>query len=282
MTEVFISVDMEGVAGIATLDQVARGGSAYPAAQRLMTLEANAAIAGAFEGGATAVTVNDSHGTMDNFLLELLDPRAEVVTGLPKMQCMAEGARAEHDVAFFIGYHAPAGGAGVLAHTFSSHFTQVRVNGAVASEASINALQLAALGVPLGLVSGDDVICAEIAKNFPSARTVQVKTAHGWSATRTVSPARSSELIRDAARAAVGDWQSLPAAVLPERFELQVDMPNQTAAEMAAGIPGMFRLDDRTVGRDVTDPDELVGLITVLYSLAASAVQSRMAVVNRR
>jgi len=282
MTEVFISVDMEGVAGIATLDQVARGGSAYPAAQRLMTLEANAAIAGAFEGGATGVTVNDSHGTMDNFLLELLDPRAELVTGLPKLQCMAEGARADHDVAFFIGYHAPAGGPGVLAHTFSAHFAQVRVNGEVASEASINALQLGALGVPLGLVSGDDIICAEAERRFPGVRAVQVKTAHGWSATRTVSPARSAELIRDAARASVGDWRSLSAPALPEQFELQVDMPNPTAAEMAAGIPGMFRIDDRTVGRVVTDPDELVGLITVLYSLAASAVQARMAVVNRR
>lgn len=282
MTEVFISVDMEGVAGIATLDQVARGGTAYPAAQRLMTLEANAAIVGAFEGGATSVTVNDSHGTMDNFLLELLDPRAELVTGLPKLQCMAEGARADHDVAFFIGYHAPAGGPGVLAHTFSSNFTQVRVNGEVASEASINALQLAALGVPLGLVTGDDVICAEIAKSFPSARTVQVKTAHGWSATRTISPSLAAERIRDAAREAVGNWQSLPVTTLPEVFELQVDMPNPTAAEMAAGIPGVFRIGDRTVGRTVTDPDELVGLITVLYSLAASAVQARLLVVTRR
>lgn len=282
MTEVFISVDMEGVAGIATLDQVARGGSGYPTAQRLMTLEANAAIAGAFDGGATVVTVNDSHGTMDNFLLDLLDPRAEIVTGLPKLQCMAEGARADHDVAFFIGYHAPAGGPGVLAHTFSSHFTQVRVNGVVASEASINALQLAAIGVPLGLVTGDDIICAEIAQSFPSVRTVQVKTAHGWSAARTVSPAAAAGLIRDAAKQAVGECTSLPALALPEQFELQVDMPNTTAAEMAAGIPGMFRIADRTVGRLVTSPDELVGLITVLYSLAASAVQSRLAIVNRR
>ncbi|MGO4756579.1 M55 family metallopeptidase, partial [Streptomyces sp. 2MCAF27] len=33
----YISVDMEGIAGIATLDQIARGGFGYPRAQELMT-----------------------------------------------------------------------------------------------------------------------------------------------------------------------------------------------------------------------------------------------------
>ena len=53
--KVYVSVDMEGVAGIATLDQILRGGFGYARAQELMTEEANAAIAGAFDGGATEV-----------------------------------------------------------------------------------------------------------------------------------------------------------------------------------------------------------------------------------
>ena len=63
-----ISIDLEGGAGVATLDQVARDGRGYPGAQRLMTAEANTAIAGAFESGATKVLINDSHGTMDNLM----------------------------------------------------------------------------------------------------------------------------------------------------------------------------------------------------------------------
>ncbi|UVJ37763.1 M55 family metallopeptidase [Arthrobacter sp. CJ23] len=105
----FISIDMEGVAGVATFDQVVRGGYGYPRAQELMTLEANAAIAGAFDAGAEEVVINDSHGTMDNLIHELLDPRAIVVFGSPKAQCMAEGLTADCDVALFIGYHAPRG-----------------------------------------------------------------------------------------------------------------------------------------------------------------------------
>ena len=41
---VYISVDMEGIAGIATLDQTIRGGGGYHRAQMLMTAETNAAI----------------------------------------------------------------------------------------------------------------------------------------------------------------------------------------------------------------------------------------------
>ncbi|GAA3166939.1 hypothetical protein GCM10020255_053070 [Rhodococcus baikonurensis] len=107
---VYISVDMEGIAGIATLDQTIRGGGGYHRAQMLMTAETNAAIAGAFDAGATSVLVNDSHGTMDNLLHADLDPRARLIFGTPKMQCMAEGLTSDHDVALFVGYHAPAGG----------------------------------------------------------------------------------------------------------------------------------------------------------------------------
>ncbi|MFD0890500.1 M55 family metallopeptidase, partial [Streptosporangium algeriense] len=168
---VYVSIDMEGVAGIATMDQVVRGGHGYPAAQRLMTAEANAAIAGAFDAGAESVLVNDSHGTMDNLIHEDLDPRARLIFGSPKLDCMAEGISEEHDVALFLGYHAAAGEPGVLAHTYSSYFTEVRLNGDIVSEAEVNALRAAAAGVPVGLVTGDDVICATIRDRLPGART---------------------------------------------------------------------------------------------------------------
>src|SRR3954471_4436480 len=106
---VFVSVDMEGVAGVATLDQILRGGAGYPRAQELMTAEANAAIRGAFDGGATEVLVNDSHGTMDNLLHDRLDPRARVLFGAPRASCMVQGISAADNLAVFVGYHAGAG-----------------------------------------------------------------------------------------------------------------------------------------------------------------------------
>lgn len=277
----YISIDMEGVAGVATIDQVARGGHGYPRAQELMTGEANAAIAGAFDGGATEVVVNDSHGTMDNLIHELLDPRGRVVFGSPKAQCMAEGLTADCDVALFVGYHAPAGAPGVLAHTFSSHFTEVRVNGRAVSEAEVNALYASAMGVPVGLVSGDDVICEIAARQFPGAELVEVKVAHGFSATDSLAPSVAREAIRAAAARAVASASSLDVPAVEDPYVVEVDMPTPVAAELACGIPGARRTGDRTVGCTVSSAAEVLGLITVFYELAASAMRAKMAVITR-
>lgn len=282
---VFISIDMEGVAGIATRDQVARGGSGYARAQELMTAEANAAIAGAFDGGATAVTVNDSHGTMDNLLAEQLDPRARVVLGAPKLQCMAEGAAEGDDVALFVGYHAPAGGEGVLAHTFSAHFGEVRLNGRAASEAEVNLLQLAALGVPLGLVTGDDVTCELVHERMPGVRTVEVKRATGWTSADSLSPESARNLIRESSAAAVRDAANrrLPAPpAVPDELEIAIDLPTLAAAELARFVPGVQRTGPFTVTMRVPDPEQAIGFIVVVYQLTAVSMTDHLAIINRR
>src|SRR4051812_21268762 len=189
---------MEGVAGVATFDQIIRGGSGYPRAQELMTAEANAAIRAAFEAGAGEVLVNDSHGTMDNLLHDRLDPRARVVFGAPRPSCMVQGISAADSVAVFVGYHAGAGASGVLAHTFSSNFTEVRLNGQPVTEAEVNGLYAAALGVPVGVITGDDEICDVARKAFPGVTAVEVKKANGFSVTDSLSPASACDLIENA------------------------------------------------------------------------------------
>lgn len=106
--DVLISVDLEGVAGIATKQQIHPGGHDYPIARALMTAEANAAVAGAFDGGATSVVVNDSHGPADNLLGEQLDRRAEYVVGDPKPLDMVQEVTPRTGVVLFVGYHAGA------------------------------------------------------------------------------------------------------------------------------------------------------------------------------
>ncbi|HWT38598.1 MAG TPA: M55 family metallopeptidase, partial [Paraburkholderia sp.] len=77
--KVLISVDIEGVAGVVNPEQTRAGNGEYERARRWMTLEANAAIEGAFAGGATDVWVNDSHGGFRNLLPDMLDARANVI-----------------------------------------------------------------------------------------------------------------------------------------------------------------------------------------------------------
>ncbi|MFF8816541.1 MULTISPECIES: M55 family metallopeptidase [Leucobacter] len=278
---VYISIDMEGVAGIATMDQVVRGGHGYPRAQQLMTGEANAAIEGAFAGGATEVTINDSHGTMDNLIHEDLDQRARVVFGSPKVDCMAEGIDKDHDVALFIGYHAAAGGPGVIAHTYSSLFNEVRVNGKPVSEADVNALQAAAVGVPVALLTGDDVICADISTSLPGIETVTVKEAHGYNAADSVSPTESRRLIHDAAKRAVEGASSLKLAPVPEVIEVEIDMPNIPSAELAQMIPTAERTAIRTIKLSAQSPREAVNFITACYQFAAASLRGMLPLINR-
>lgn len=279
---VFVSVDMEGVAGVATLDQILRGGSGYPRAQELMTAEANAAIRGAFAGGATEVLVNDSHGTMDNLLHDQLDPRARLVFGAPRPSCMVQGITRDDDLAVFVGYHAAAGAEGVLSHTFSSNFTEVRVNGQPVSEAEVNALYAASYGVPVGVVTGDDQICAVANKMFAGVTTVETKRAAGWSAVDSLSPSAACAAVEAGVASAVANAAHLDVAAVPDELTLDVDFSTVLGADYGACVPGGARISPRTLRFAVPDVDELIRVIMSSYYLAALAAQQTSAVALRR
>ena len=244
-------MDMEGIAGVAHLMQVMRGSDDFPAARGLMTEEANAAVAGAFEGGATAVVVNDSHGDMYNLLAERLDPRAELLIGSPKVLSMMQGFGPEFAVALFVGYHASAGTQGaVLDHTYSGRlYYEVRLNGEPVSETDLNAAFAGTYGVPVGLVTGDDKSCSQAAARLPQVRTVAVKEAYGRNVARSVHPSAARLAIRMASAEAV--QAALAGKLEPYRpdppFVLEADLANTSATDLCGLAPGTERVGPRTV-----------------------------------
>jgi D-amino peptidase len=270
---VLISVDIEGVAGVATRQQTLPTGRDYATARALMTAEANAAVAGAFDGGATSVLVVDSHGPADNLLGEALDERAEYVVGDPKPLDMVEGVTTETGVVLFIGYHAGAADAGgVLAHTYSGGgFADVRVNGVSVSEAEVNALLAAAVGVPVGLVTGDDVICSVAEKSFPGVFTVQVKTAVGRTAARSLHPSVARAAIKAGATRAVEHAIAggLSPISVPVELIIEVDFRPSGAAELAALVPRSLRIAGNTVKYAATSPRSAMDVLNVWAALAA-------------
>jgi D-amino peptidase len=251
--DVLISVDMEGVAGIATRQQTLPGGRDYPIARALMTAEANAAVAGAFDGGATSVVVNDSHGPMDNLLAEQLDQRADYVVGDPRPLDMIQEMTPQTAVVLFVGYHVGAADpVGVLAHTYSGVFADVRLNGRSISEAELNALIAATAGVPVGLVTGDDVICAIAEKTFPGVVTVPVKTALGRTAARSRHP-----------------------VAIPDELVIEAELRHGGAVEMAARVPGTERLGARTVRYRAAGPRVAMDVLIVWYTLTSQYLSSQ-------
>jgi D-amino peptidase len=279
---VMISIDMEGIAGIATLDQTIRGGSGYPRGIELMTAEANAAIAGAFDGGATSVVIDDSHGTMDNLLHSALDQRARLVFGTPRAQCMVHGLDSSFDVVLFVGYHAPAGCHGVQAHTYSGSLTELRINGEPQSEASANALIAASVGVPVGMLTGDDVICTEARARWPEAVVVEVKKAEGFAATDSLHPAQACTLIRAGAAEAVRRAASLPRAEVPGELVVELDFTTPLHADFAGLVPTAERTSGRTVRVTLPNADSLASTLSSAYFLASIAAQQIAMIAARR
>ena len=106
--KVYISADMEGIAGLVDETQTSPTGRDYALGRKLMTAEVNAAIAAAFEAGATEVWVNDSHWAQTNLQPEQLERRAVLISGQPKPFGMMQGIDASFAAVIFIGYHPQA------------------------------------------------------------------------------------------------------------------------------------------------------------------------------
>ena len=269
---VYISVDMEGVAGVVHEDQTdpidPRHAGEYNRFRRLMTAEANAAIEGAVAAGAERVLVNDSHWLMMNLLAEELHPAAELLSGGPKVRSMVEGVEDGFDVAMFIGYHARAGvGHAIIDHTYTSLVHEARLNGRPVGELAINAALAGTCDVPVALVSGDQALAAEARDLLgPSVETVVVKHAVGRFAARSVAPSVACRLIREGAAAALGRRHTPFRLSAPVRLE--VDFQLTQMADMAELVPGSVRTAGRTVTYTHDDYREVFRAWRALYNLA--------------
>jgi D-amino peptidase len=269
---VYISVDMEGIAGVAHEAQTdpidPRHAGEYNRFCRLMTNEANAAIAGAMQSGATGILVNDSHWLMRNLLAEDLDPAAELLSGGPKRLSMVEGIEGGFEAAMFIGYHARAGTRhATIDHTYTSRVYEARVNGQPVGELALNAAMAGVHGVPVALVSGDQALAAEARGVLgKDVETVIVKEAVGRFAVRSLAPAVACERIRMGAAKALTTRHTPFTFSAPMRLE--VDFTLTQMADMAELVPGSTRTAGRTVSFTGDDYREVFRAWRAMYNLA--------------
>lgn len=266
--KVYISVDMEGVGGVVTRDQTGPQGWEYEQARKWMTAEANAAIAGAFEAGATELLVSDSHGNAQSLLLDELDKRARLVRGWPRKLIMMEGIDDTFDAVLFIGYHASAGMRhATLAHTMSSRRVfEIKLNGQKVPEAGFNAAIAGHFGVPVVLVSGDQTIIAETRSLLGAVEGAEVKTGIGTVASM-MHPEQAQELIREKTKAALGRLGDFKPWRLSTPITLEVTFKAEGDAEVAGFLPGVRMVDGRTIQYTGKDMVEISGLLSALLGL---------------
>lgn len=265
--KVFISADMEGVAGVVTGDQLGPGGFEYERFRRIMTGEVRAAIDGARDAGATEIVVADSHGNGENLLIEELPIDVTVVRSWPRPLMMMQGIDSTFHAAVFIGYHASvANPQGVRAHTISSARLQdVRLNGRSVTEGAINAAIAAHFGVPVVAVSGDDAAVAEVRVAVGDIEGAVVKWSYSFHSARTLVPEAAARLIREKVAAGVRRRADLRPMPLRVPVTLDVRFRFYRPAEMLAYLAIVERTDPHTiryVGPDMIAISKFIEFIT--------------------
>ena len=253
--KVFISADMEGLAGAVTPEQLGPTGFEYGRFREFMTDEVLAAIAGAREAGATEILVADAHGNGQNLLIERLPADVRVVRSWPRPLGMMQGIDSTFDAAIFIGYHAATTNpAGVRAHTLSSaNYAAVTLNGRPVSEAGLNAAIAGHFGVPVVMVTGDDVVVEETRALLGDVEGAVVKEALSFHSAVTLTPQAAQALIRERAAAALRRLGDFRPHRLPGAVELALTFKSYRPAELLAYLPGVRRVDAHTVGFRAAD-----------------------------
>ncbi|GEL78750.1 M55 family metallopeptidase [Tenuibacillus multivorans] len=235
--KLYMSVDMEGITGLPDHTFVDSQLHNYERARRIMTNEANDVIESAYQNGCDYVLVNDSHSKMNNILVDELYPDADLISGGVKPYSMVEGLDDSFDGVVFLGYHARAGHPGVMSHSMTFGVRNFFINDVAVGELGFNAYVAGYYGVPVILVGGDDQATEEAKEIIPNIITAPVKQTITRSAVKTLTPKKSSKLLREKTIQAMEQITQIEPLIPPEKPTLRIEFTNYGQAEWAHLMP---------------------------------------------
>ncbi len=265
--KIYISADIEGIWGVVSRKHTGGDSLDYQRARKLMTAEVNLVCEILWENGVKEILVNDSHGPMDNLLIEELDPKVSLISGYPKAASMMEGLDESFDGAMLIGYHPKAGTAkGIFDHTYAGReIRSLKLNGSEVGEAGLNARVAAHFNVPVILVSGDERLCEDVKEEIGNIETVAVKVALSRFCAKNIPFDTMKKTYKSAIKRAVESIDSFPALNVSEDPVLEITFHQSIMAEVAESIPNIKKMGNNTIcyqGKDMID----------LYRVMRSAV----------
>ena len=269
--KVYISVDMEGITGVVTGEQLGPTGFEYQRFREFMTAEANAAIQGARDAGATEIVISDSHGNGQNLLIEKLPSDVTIIRSWPRPLMMMQGIDSTFDAAIFVGYHSgTTNQSGVRAHTISSaRLTAVELNGIAVGESGINAAIAGHFGVPVVMISGDDAAVSEARALIGNIEGAIVKKAISFHSASTMTPEAGQKLIREKTRAALQQRAAFKPYVMRAPIRLDLTFKSYRVAEMLAYLPIVERPTAHSIrytARSILDISKFIEFVTT-YSI---------------
>jgi D-amino peptidase len=260
--KVFISADIEGIAGITHWDEAEKPHPTYQEFRERMTDEVVAACEGAIAAGAKEILVKDAHDSGRNIIAARLPDCARLIRGWSGHPfSMVQELDASFDALLFVGYHSKAGSDdNPLAHTLRLRIAHLAINGEIASEFQIYSYAAALVKVPGVFLSGDAGICADAQRINPGIVTVPVSRGIGPS-TLSIAPALAMKEIRAGVTRALQGDRAACRLTLPKHFTLEIKYTTPIDAYRASWYPGAKHAAPRTVQFESDDYFEILRAI---------------------
>lgn len=244
---IMVLCDLEGAAGVVDFQTQTYDNTRYnDQAKNLSTLEINALVDGALEGGAEHVIVLDGHGS-GGINIELIHYEARVMFGRPLVSAWDLGI--DFDAMFLYGHHAMENTpGGVLCHSWSSRaISNCWLNGELIGEIGFNIANAGEAGVPTAFISGDRAAVDEAREYVGNIESVVVKEGLSRTAALTLSPAKARDLIREGAKRTMGRIGEFEPYRVAGPYTFETEYRAESSAASKASSPGAERVDTHTV-----------------------------------
>ncbi len=264
--KVYISADIEGMEGVVSQHQTSRKGHDFNIARKRLADDVNAAIQACLDFGVEEIVVCDAHADMENIILEDLHPKAQLISGAMRSSLQMQMIEEGFDAVIIFG-HAGAGQTfnGVIDHTYNGRkIYNIRMNGiTMNTEAVLNAVIAGYYNAPLIAVIGDQALAEEVNSFIPETEAIIVKKGLSRFSALSIHPTKARELIYDGVKKALEKKDLIKPFKLSEPITMEIDFKDSNMAEVAALIPGVTRLEPRTISytgdsKTIFDLQELI------------------------
>ena len=268
--KLYISVDMEGLAGITNWKDETEDRERFRNAM-------NEQVEWVLEGISkskhnkeiTHIYIADSHGGGQNLSYDRLndkDERVWLVSGSPRPQYMMPAMDDSFDMVFLVGYHAGAGeAASSMDHTYSGASVQnVYINGQLMNEGTINSAYAGIVHkVPVGLIIGDSGLERQMKGEgmMPWPEFVCTKQ----SLSRFSAVYKPKKLLKEetiaAGKKALDENERPQLYTLQAPYHCRMDLTNAAKRDQVQQMPGIHRTAGRTVEFESTSFTEIYDAI---------------------
>jgi D-amino peptidase len=278
--KLYISCDIEGLAGIATFDMEKDD-------TQLFREIYHQHVAWVIEGIQKSqrnpeideITISDSHSRGVNLSyarLAEMDERISLVSGFPRMDYMMSGLTSEYDLVLFLGYHAGIGKLyGNMDHGYSASVAyDLKINEVYMNETTINAAYASELGVPVGLIIGESGLKEQLhdEQMLPWIPFVSTKQSLGRYAIKNFSVNKvRNEIIAKTAEAVDSELAQLPLYTIATPATVRLQCVTTAQADRIEMLPQITRIDGRTIEFSGNTMKEVMNAIVGIVGLGGTS-----------